>query len=412
MNRQIYEEASEWLIELRVGELDGAARERLDAWLRASPQNIRAFLELSNIWEEGKDPDLDKQHSSEELIARARASSNVFDLNRTTLWTSAFPEQVRAQVAEQFASADPPHRVPEARDHSPSPLTFRRRNFLVAASLAVVAIGAAGVALYSVRASVYTTGIGEQRTVLLPDGSTVELNAQSRLRVRFTDQERDVELLDGQALFKVAKNAARPFVVKSDVARVRAVGTKFDVNTMSDGTTVTVLEGRVAVVPIAVTKDTSPESRTKPRSLSQAPPAAAASETTGIGTTESRGSTDATQMTFGPQSSGSAEVFVSAGEQVVATPSQITKPARADVAAATAWTKRELVFDSTPLTDVVAEFNRYNVKPLLVDDASLKGFHVTGVFSSTDPSSLVKFLRTQKGILVDETDRNIRIYRQ
>jgi transmembrane sensor len=109
---------------------------------------------------------------------------------------------------------------------------------------------------------------------------------------------------------------------------------------------------------------------------------------------------------------GSAEVLVSAGEQVVATPSQVTKPAHADVASATAWTKRELVFDSTPLTDVVAEFNRYNTKPLVVSDASLKAFHVTGVFSSTDPSSLLKFLKAQRGIQIRETTEAIRISKQ
>ena len=66
--------------------------------------------------------------------------------------------------------------------------------------------------------------------------------------MRITDQERLVELLQGQALFNVAKDSARPFFAMSDDARVRAVGTQFDINRRRTGTTVTVLEGRVAVV--------------------------------------------------------------------------------------------------------------------------------------------------------------------
>src|SRR3984885_1558682 len=82
LNAQIYEEAAEWLVELRLGDLDAAARERLDSWFRESPRHIRAFLELSSIWEDGGDPDLNRAQSTEALIARARAVSNVLPLGR------------------------------------------------------------------------------------------------------------------------------------------------------------------------------------------------------------------------------------------------------------------------------------------------------------------------------------------
>src|SRR5690242_10392901 len=90
-NKQIYEEASEWLVELRVGDMDAAARERLDAWFRESPHHIRAFLELSSIWEEGGDPDLDRENTTDALIARARASTNVVALEDAG---TAAPRQV------------------------------------------------------------------------------------------------------------------------------------------------------------------------------------------------------------------------------------------------------------------------------------------------------------------------------
>src|SRR5579862_5141165 len=79
LNSPIYEQAAEWLIELREGEIDVPLRERLDAWFRESPQHIRAYLELSALWEDGADPDLDRAHSTEELIALTR-SNNVFPI--------------------------------------------------------------------------------------------------------------------------------------------------------------------------------------------------------------------------------------------------------------------------------------------------------------------------------------------
>jgi transmembrane sensor len=103
------------------------------------------------------------------------------------------------------------------------------------------------------------------------------------------------------------------------------------------------------------------------------------------------------------------EVFLDAGEQVMVTPKHVTAQKHANVAAATAWTQRNLVFDSAPLTDVAEEFNRYNARQLVIDTPQLADFHVSGVFSSVDPALLLKFLRTQPELVLQETDREIRI---
>lgn len=355
MNRQIYQEAAEWLVELRVGDLGAASRVRFDGWLRTSPEHIRAFLELSSIWEEGGNPEVARAWSTDELIARARAAPvNVVSLSAAT---------------------------PGAAPIIPRDRPLRRRKSLplaLAASLGVATLAAW--ALYSYLNPTYATGTGEQRTVVLADGSSALLNARSRIRVRFSTAERDVELLEGQALFRVAKNPARPFVVASDATRVRAVGTAFDVYRKSSGTTVTVLEGRVAVLP------------SQPQSTDAPFPGAATA--------------DSATVTADPT------ILVSAGEQVTVTPSHVGSPAHTDVAAATAWTKKELVFDGASLYNVAQEFNRYNVKQLIVSDAALKDFHVTGVFSSTNPASLLMFLKAQKGIRVEESREGIRISRE
>jgi transmembrane sensor len=64
------------------------------------------------------------------------------------------------------------------------------------------------------------------------------------------------------------------------------------------------------------------------------------------------------------------------------------------------------------LRDVLDEFNRYNSRQLVIEDRALDDFHISGVYSSTDPASLLRFLREQPGIEVFETDDGVRITRK
>jgi transmembrane sensor len=101
--------------------------------------------------------------------------------------------------------------------------------------------------------------------------------------------------------------------------------------------------------------------------------------------------------------------LVSAGEQLTVTPKLAQKAEHANIAAATAWTERRIVFESATLSDVAEEFNRYNQRQLIIEDPDLYGFHISGVFSSTDPDSLIRFLRERAGVRVTETSSEIRI---
>src|SRR5262249_13652201 len=82
------------------------------------------------------------------------------------------------------------------------------------------------------------------------------------------------------------------------------------------------------------------------------------------------------------------------------------------VEAATAWTQGRLVFQGTPLQEVAAEFNRYNARRLVVQDPELANLRVTGIFSSTDPSSLIRFLETRPEIDLTQTPDEIHITRK
>lgn len=346
-NDQIYEEACDWFVDMRTGDIDAAGKQRFDAWVRKSPEHLRAYLELSEIWDDAPLLDPARESSAEDLIARARdASAEIIPLNDALASKASAPAR--------------------------SPLARRIRTPLAAAAtIACMAVGLAAFVGYKAwREPTYSTAIGEQRTVVLADGSRVQLNSRTRLKVRFEENGRNVDLLEGQALFKVAKNPHRPFIVKSGEVTVRAVGTVFDVDRKKTATTVTVLEGRVAVSSLA---------GVQPQII---------------------GVTDIAVP---------APVFVDAGEQVKTIARSTTQPAPANVAAATAWTQGSLVLAGSRLADVVEEFNRHNERQLILGDASLADMQISGVYSSTDPTLLVQFLRDQPALRVEQTESTIMI---
>jgi transmembrane sensor len=338
-NEQIRDEATEWFVCFCEHEVDSSMCKQFDTWLRASPEHVRAYLEISAFWEAA---DAMKPHIGiDELVQRARAVSNVIPL-----------EQAVGRV-------DP---------HANRGL-FRGRHLAVAASLLFACFAAAIAAWWQLaRYPTYATRIGEQRTVTLTDGSTVVLNADTRIKVRFTDATRDVDLVEGEALFHVAQNPSRPFIVFSGETRVRAVGTQFDVYQKSGGTVVTVVEGRVAVFSPPAQADTAIASSGQ------------------VGT-----------------------VLISAGEQVTVTPRQLAAPRRANGAAVTAWTEGKLVFDSTPLSEVMQEFNRYSDRPLSIDDPEILNLHISGTFSTRDSTQITHFLTQRFGLVVHNTDEGIRL---
>jgi ferric-dicitrate binding protein FerR (iron transport regulator) len=403
LNLPIYEQAADWLIELREGEVDADTRERLDAWFRASPEHIRAYLELSSIWEEGADPDLDRAHGTDELITRAQGANNVIPLSVGILdpeekTVEQIPQPYETLAASQANPTEPGSEAPASssrddtqdRRHGVYHRFWRPKPMWIAAAVTACLVGSAGLYVYGERNRTIATDTGEQRFVSLVDGSTMELNSRSRVRIRFSDAERDVDLIEGQALFHVAHDAARPFIVHSGATLVRAVGTQFDVYRRDSGTTVTVVEGRVVVLSPMLEKETE-------TSLSGSAAAPEASMRASVSAEPRK------------QANSQNAIFLGAGEQITVSAQARASPTHTDPAVATAWTQHELVFDSTPLIEVAQDFNRYNTRQLIVNDAALRDFHITGVFSSADPASLLKFLRAQRDLIVQESDDGIHV---
>jgi ferric-dicitrate binding protein FerR (iron transport regulator) len=98
---------------------------------------------------------------------------------------------------------------------------------------------------------------------------------------------------------------------------------------------------------------------------------------------------------------------LTAGKQVVVKRNAAEEPKKVNVAAATAWTRRELVFEFTPLAQVADEFNRYNERRLIVEGERLRAFKITAMFRSTDSGSLIHYLESMPGVRVEQNDETV-----
>lgn len=325
----IAEQAAGWLLELETG--GTPEQEAFRRWVGESPLHVEAFLWASSV---------------DELLTHVDPAREIaIDL------TPAHPHPAAVvNLAEYAAQVDPPQRQHE----------FRWR---WAAAAAIVALIASGWWLTSDSRGwqSYSTAIGEQRSVLLADGSTVHINTGSRVDVRFSPQGRDVRLLAGEALFNVQRNPARPFRVHAAGAVVQAVGTQFDVYQRAANTMVSVLEGRVKI-------SSEPKVKIAPSAV---PPAHT----------------------------------LDAGEQAdVSATGTITQHSHMDAVQVTAWRQRRLVFSNDTLADIAAEFNRYNEAPkiLVEGDATRERRYAAG-FDADDPESLLQFLAKDPTLEVERT---------
>ncbi len=196
----------------------------------------------------------------------------------------------------------------------------------------------------------YATATGERRDLTLPDGSRVTLNTASQLEVRYSQGRRDLQLVQGQALFHVARNPDRPFVVLAGGSRITALGTTFDVRVQPDGrVNVLLVEGHVRVDPL------------RRQGLARIVPSLARTD-------------------------------LEAGQQASAPPAGDITVAAADVERATAWNRGLLIFRNDAVGEAVREVNRYSTIQLVVDDPRVAGLKVSGIFPTARREDFVAAL--------------------
>lgn len=342
----IADQAAHWSDLLRHRGSRPQLREDFERWLAESPAHAEAFERIDNA----------------HALARAAGESPQM---------TALENETLARVAARRRTA-------------------RRRSFAIAAGLAAAVVGGLTMtsgswhALRELPAQVrytmagdrfYSTDVGAQRKVTLEDGSVLTLNTNTRVVVHFEPHTRGLTLLGGQALFEVAHDKTRPFIVAAGGHRVTAVGTAFDVRVTPQSFAVTMLEGRVAV---------------------QDEKAAAGADDDTASHSANAGAVALTSI---------APVELAAGDQLVvdgAAPPVIHK---ADVERALSWREGQLIFRNDRLADAVAEVNRYSTRRIELSDDAVGNLRVSGIVNTGNTAVFVETMTNYYPVQVIESDR-------
>ena len=305
----VRDEAAQWFVRLQEPAVDVEERRRFELWLNEHSQHRDEFQLLQGLW------------TAADLVPRARL-------------------QALCEI--------PPVR---RKRH---PLV----RYAVAASVLAVALGLglfSGLNQPTPYTAEFSTALGERRQVALPDGSVIDLNSRSRLQVRYEKGHRDIELMEGEAMFSVAHDSDRPFVVEAGSGKVTVTGTRFDVRRGVSDTRVVVEQGTVKV-----------QGR-------GAPDNEFISLTAGLGTRVDAQGTVAAAYAVNP-----AEL--------------------------TAWRSGKLVFNNASLAEVAEEVSRYREKPLTVGNDKVGNLRLTSVFKSDNTDALLKALPTILPVAVRTLD--------
>ncbi|MEJ1963799.1 MAG: FecR domain-containing protein [Gammaproteobacteria bacterium] len=391
-------EAAEWWVRIETGDLSREYREEFVDWLRESAVHVAEMLRMAEVHgalEHFGDWARIPVDDPERAAASGATSS-------TTVLQFAMPAAATRRASPTIASAAAVERL----SLTVAPTAGRRRWKLGIALAAAVAVLGLFVSLFF-SAQVIETGRAERRSVTLADGSILQIDPQSRLRVRLEKYTRNVYLERGRALFRVAKDHERPFLVHADVTLVRAVGTQFGVEQAREGIVVTVAEGKVAVVPRDVSAMPFGAVATEPQALPAHP---AARSGIADGTDRGGGSARPEGAANGASPSASAEVLLTAGQQVTVPRRGPAEPVRAvDTDRELAWVAGRLVFENESVSDVIDEFNRYNVVQLHVANRELAHRSVSGVFDASEPESFIGFMQSVASVDVHRAGQDITI---
>ncbi|MEJ0039666.1 MAG: FecR domain-containing protein [Gammaproteobacteria bacterium] len=299
-------EAAVWVARLHSSGRSRALESGLRKWLKADPAHTRAFELATEAWEIG----------------------------------GGIPGGALPRMADPFVDRQPGR--------------FSRRSyFAVAAALSAVIVGAT--VFLSRSTPAVSTTVGEQRMLTLDDGTRIFLNTDTTLFVKEDATHRHVSLDTGEALFDVAKDPQRPFVVTAGDKEVVALGTSFVVRRDPRQLVVTLVEGRLRVTAGGLKKETVLKSGQR--------------------------------LTFSERK-----------------PASIDEPPIDEVIA---WRRGEIILDKTRLRDAVEEMNRYSAVKLVLDDPAAAEIRVSGIFRAGDSVRFAQAVGEAYHLSVDHEQRRI-----
>ncbi|GGL16207.1 FecR family protein [Caulobacter rhizosphaerae] len=312
-------EAVDWLVRLQGEAVTERDWLNFDAWLTASPAHAQAYDAVLSF---------DDRLTLDSRLAQAELAA----------------EPLTASLGKVV------------------PLRPARRVWIWSAGAAIAAAFVAGAillpgsGLLGAHETTYVTGVGERRTVALEDGSRIEMNAASRMTVRFERRARRVHLDDAQAFFDVAKDASRPFLVSAGDTQVRVVGTQFDVRQRDGQVAVNVQRGLVEVRP-NLPRDAAPF-RLRP----------------GQGLSHRKGQR------------ADARVQAVAVEEIAG------------------WRKGRLIYRDQPLSQIAGDMNRLFPRPVKLADAEAANLRLSGVLIVDDQDAMVDRLSHLLPVRTTTTD--------
>jgi len=291
-------------------------------------------------------------------------------------WSADDQAQLDAWLAESSAHRVAFLRLKSGYAHTERLVALRRANSeqeprsharwfqAVAALVAVAAIGAGG-ALYFQKSEgvTYATPVGGRQTLTLADGTRIELNTDTVLKLNKARGIRSVTLVRGEAYFQVQHDAARPFVVETAGHTITDLGTKFTVRAEPGRIEVRLVEGKARL--------------------------------------------DATD-TIRPQPS----MLLKPGDVAVATATamSVKRESMNKLSDDLGWRRGLIVFRDTTLAEAAAKLNRYNTNKLVIDARAAR-LKINGTFRADDAQTFAQMARDVFGLRITTTADNTRLSR-
>ncbi len=323
---EVNEQANLWFTRLHSGTCTTKQIQAHKDWLDQDLMHRKAYRELERLW------NLIGDFANEPEVRIARDKAGDSYRQQVTALKTRTAEIAKADVGVQKSK--------------------RWLPWAMVASLTVAVLGASieykDIGPLFQPENVYQTDIGEQKSFNLTDGSRLMLDTQTRIKIDFSENQRQVVLEKGQARFDVTHDKNRPFVVKAGKGLITALGTAFVVRKNSSEVLVTLIEGRVEV--------------------------------------EQDESADKASIETARE--------LEAGQQLVYSDGGISEAAQVNLDLATAWQHGRLIFEDHTLAEVIADINRYSERKILIGDQSLEGIRITGVFRLGDNRRVIDTLKS------------------